>query len=550
MSNIFPPLSPVLVQKVQNRRYLMLYKNAWVDGRSRCLWRKMIGRLDGEKIIFGKRFLAENPAYEGAVAVYRDSEVIFLDAEDRSMLPTTELIDKLHVLDAGASYALKEIAINTHMYRDLRETFPNTYKELLSLAIFFILNPSDSVCHYEEFAQRTLLPSSKALAPQRISELFAGIQDAERIEYMRRRAATSKTLKDHAYWAFDTTSISSYSQTLNKVRYGYNKESDPLPQFNIALLMDEVTGEPVYYKTLDGSLNDVSLLRNLFIELDQIDLEQIHVVMDRGFFSLENLEMMFHQGVNFIIGGKRNINLTREHIDSVRPTLKLCPMQAYNQAHGVYCMTRTMDWQFNNRIRGKLSGPLYIHIYYDKEKEANDIATFTEILLKQKRQYESGKPVSDMKLLQKYFECKDRHCEQKFEEWAKFVQNAGITVLLSNDVKDAGKALTIYRQRNEIERAFNNLKDRCSARRMQCQEKSFEGKAFVQYLALSLLMQLKMSLSNAKVDCNSVPKFIKQLNGIKAFRIDGSKKMYWQEIAKHHREKFDLIGVAIPKRII
>lgn len=103
---------------------------------------------------------------------------------------------------------------------------------------------------------------------------------------MRRRAAHSHDLSDHSYWAFDTTSISTFSKTIRKARYGYNKEDDALPQVNVALLIDEFSGEPIYYKTLEGSLNDSVLLRNLFLELSQLDLEAINVVMDRGFCSM------------------------------------------------------------------------------------------------------------------------------------------------------------------------------------------------------------------------------------------------------------------------
>jgi len=44
------------------------------------------------------------------------------------------------------------------------------------------------------------------------------------------------------YWAFDITTISSYSSVLKQVKNGVNKEHDRLPQINLALLFGEQSG--------------------------------------------------------------------------------------------------------------------------------------------------------------------------------------------------------------------------------------------------------------------------------------------------------------------
>ena len=38
-----------------------------------------------------------------------------------------------------------------------------------------------------------------------------------------------------------------------------------MAMLKLALLIDEKTAEPLYYKVLDGSIADVVLLKNLFI---------------------------------------------------------------------------------------------------------------------------------------------------------------------------------------------------------------------------------------------------------------------------------------------
>ena len=59
------------------------------------------------------------------------------------------------------------------------------------------------------------------------------------------------------YWAYDTTSISSYSESLRQVKYGMNKEQDGLPQLNMALLFGQESNLPFYYRKLCGNISDV-----------------------------------------------------------------------------------------------------------------------------------------------------------------------------------------------------------------------------------------------------------------------------------------------------
>ncbi|MCR5303295.1 MAG: transposase, partial [Lachnospiraceae bacterium] len=85
------------------------------------------------------------------------------------------------------------------------------------------------------------------------------------------------------YWAYDTTSISSYSETLKQVKYGKNKDDDHLPQINLALLFGERSGLPFYYRKLAGNIPDVKTMRQLIKDLDVLGYGKIKLCLDRGF---------------------------------------------------------------------------------------------------------------------------------------------------------------------------------------------------------------------------------------------------------------------------
>lgn len=105
-------------------------------------------------------------------------------------------------------------------------------------------------------------------------------------------ALQAKRRAEKQYLAYDTTSISSYSQSLKQEKYGNNKEHDCLPQINLALLYGETSGLPVYYRKLAGNITDVKAIENLVRDIDFLALEKLNLVMDREFYSEANIILL------------------------------------------------------------------------------------------------------------------------------------------------------------------------------------------------------------------------------------------------------------------
>jgi len=71
-------------------------------------------------------------------------------------------------------------------------------------------------------------------------------------------------------------------------------------------------------------------------------------------------------------------------------------------------------------------------------------------------------------------------------------KNYGFFVLLSNEVREPIAALEIYRNKDLVEKAFGNLKERLSFNRMAVSsDQSLDGKLFVEFIALIFLSYLK-----------------------------------------------------------
>jgi len=163
----------------------------------------------------------------------------------------------------GATYLLDEIGHTLGLAEDLKQCFPTAYKQIQSIAYYLILECDSPLYRFEKWSALHKHPYGKAIPSQRSSEVFAGIDEETRNKFfklqMRRR-------QEDEYWAYDTTSLSSYSQTLRQVQYGRNKEDDRLPQINLALVFGEKSSLPFYYRKLAGNIPDVSTVKNLLAD--------------------------------------------------------------------------------------------------------------------------------------------------------------------------------------------------------------------------------------------------------------------------------------------
>ena len=117
---------------------------------------------------------------------------------------------------------------------------------------------------------------------------------------------------------------------------------------------------------------------------------------------------------------------------------------------------------------------------------------------------ESGKTrIDHEKLYSKYFDIQSTpirgaKVNAKQEVIDEMKRNYGYFALISNEIKDPIEALEIYRNKDLIEKAFGNLKERLNLRRtLVSSELSLDGKLFVEFVAL-IYLSYKGSLPAAE----------------------------------------------------
>ena len=245
-------------------------------------------------------------------------------------------------------------------------------------------------------------------------------------------------------------------------------------------------------------------MRVLLRDLDVLGYPKVKLVTDRGFYSTDNVNGLYRNHVKFLMSASTSLSFVKKAIESVNDSK--CDWSRYDEKYDLYTYTRTIEWDYrqDRPYKGdtlKENRRMYLHLYYNAEKAVEDGRRFNLRMIDLQQELMSGKRKAEHeKDYWKYFEVKQPPVRgvrvmprQAAMDEAK--SRFGFSVLLSNEVRTSRKALEIYRNKDVVEKAFGNIKERLSGKRMLVSsEASLEGKLFVEFIALIYLSYIKRQM--------------------------------------------------------
>ena len=448
----------------------------------------------------------------------------------------------------GATYLFDQIGEATGVAADLKTCFPDSYRQIQSIAYYLILENRNPLFRFAGWAKLHKHPYGENIPSQRSSEIFQSISEEAKMRFFRlqgRRRAEKEC------WAYDTTSISSCSQLLKQVKYGKNKDNDRLPQINLALLFGEESGLPFYYRKLSGNIPDVKTVNELVRELDVFGYGKIKLVMDRGFYSRDNINALYRQHYKFIIGVRTMLGYVKDFIAEIGTGKD--SYEAYDENHDLYAFSKTITWDYEQKrpYKGdvlKDERRMYLHLYYNPEKRLEDEKALNRKLSKLRHELESGQRKADHESeYERYFIIKEtpkRGLQITVNQEAidKARERYGFFALVSNEVKDPILALNIYRTRDVVEKAYFDIKDRLNLRRtLVSSESALEGKIFVEFVALIYLSYIKQRMFEAGLFAKyTMDELLDELDSIECFIEPGKAPIQGEVLAKQEQLYRDL----------
>jgi transposase len=452
------------------------------------------------------------------------------------------------VLSHGEFVPLKRIAEDLELEKILGGVVPGKdVWPILTLAMNYATRPR-ALTHVQSWYEGTVISEDHPdlpLSSQSLSRMLGRIgEGTANLEFSRgliHQTSTCSTL------VYDITSLSSYSQNISLLEYGYNRDGLDLPQINLSLIVDKDLGIPVMYDLYPGSISDVSTLRNTIKKMKAQGVRNYTLIMDRGFFSTDNIEEMVAGDLSFIIPPTSNLKNVKEAISAIHNCIDDPEYLKLYEKEPLFVMPVSIDVG-ENQLKG--------YAFYDQKREQQERNTFYKRLydLMEVLKSKNLKPWMNPGEVFRAAAKKDA----KFIEW-KAIDGRFLVSLRKNAVSQAvnkmGKfillyrgefsweeCLSLYRSKDVVEKGFDVLKNDIDLMPANLRtNSSLRGYLFVAFLALILRMKLMRLMIDAGLNKRySVEGLFTELEKIKVMILPDGEKVT-TEISKRQREILDAL---------
>jgi len=450
---------------------------------------------------------------------------------------------KPDVRTIGPTLLLGNAAESTGLSATLRRIFPGQWENILSLA-YYICHSGNALSHCESWARDHKIPGLLEFSSQNISRLLGTINPDDRQKFL---AAWSGRFSEKEMLCYDITSISSYSKAMDFVRYGYNRDHESLPQINLAMLYGQTSRLPVYYRHLPGSISDVSTLKKTISLLDYTGVARLCLVMDMGFYSQSNIDALYRHGYKFLMGAPNNRKWIEDIIDEQWNDLNSAEHFQTIGSTNLYAATYLRNWNGHRS---------YVHVFYNENRKAQANDEFMSELLNYRSRRAEGLPEKDrIDFYERFLQVKEtpkRGILIGYDEAAVTqyrARHTGVFVLISNFEKDTAAALECYRNKDVVEKSFDDLKAEADCKRLRMHsDKVAENKLFLCFLALIL----RSHLTNCIRECSElvqlgIPRILQEMNTLREVKVEHRYRSVITEPTRIQQLVMDTLNIKLPQ---
>jgi hypothetical protein len=453
-------------------------------------------------------------------------------------------------LFVGATRLLDHAAAELGLRPDLEAALPGMGDAMLSLAYWLVCEDSSPLSRFHRWAATRAHPFGEPISSQRASGLLAAASGEDAKE--RLLAAQAARRAEGQWWFYDTTSVSTWSGCLTQAKWGHNKDHQPLPQLNLAVLFGQTTGLPFHDRKLAGNIPDVSTVEHLIAGLPALGGARPKIACDRGFWSKKNIDDLLTAHLKFLIGARMGARIVRDTLAANDEALRC--WENWDADRDVFALRVpiTWDWeQAHPRTGGteKAGKRAYLHLFHSPALAADQEAGFAKLLKQLHRELAAGNRVEAHRgLYNKYFTVKRGQAVGRDQAIAAQRARHGHFALLTNDAKTTpAAALDAYRRKDTIEKAFSDVKTRLDFRTPKVStDQTLEGKLLLVYVALTLTSWLKKKMTDARLWKDwTLHEVIDELDAIEEYHQPGHRPRTLETTQKQ-RDLYVAFGVPLP----
>ena len=450
----------------------------------------------------------------------------FPDAE----LPETKnRTSRSSCLRVGAYFVLRKIIEEYNMVELLGGYFEQRDLGLfLDLAVYSIIAENNAAQYYPDYTFNHPLFTNgmKQYSDSTVSDFLNSVTDDQSTGFLNSWNET-RNHREKIYISYDSTNKNCQAGDIEMVEFGHPKVDVGQPVFNYAVAYDTHNQEPLFYEKYPGSLNDISQLQFMLDKAFGYGYKKIGFILDRGYFSCENIQYIDKCGYSFVIMVKGMASLVNELVLEHKGTFESKRVNNIYE-YGVYGKT------VKHRLYAGDKKERYFHLYHSISKESaeragieNRLNQMTLYLKKYQNKVKEFGPG-----FEKYFNLHYDEKTQAFvlpEERCSVVEReldlAGYFCIITSEKMSAKEAIELYKSRDTSEKLFRGDKSYLGNKSIRVySEESARAKIFVEFVAMILRCKMytklkeEMKKLEKKPNYMTVPAALKELEKIEMVR--------------------------------
>ena len=442
-------------------------------------------------------------------------------------------------LRIGTYMVIRKIIAEYGLDTMLKEVLGGEEDLFLDLATYSIIAENNAGQYYLDYAYNHPLftEDMTIYSDSKVSSFINGIKKEQSVEFLN-RWNESVTHKNRIYISYDSTNKNCQAGDIDLAEFGHAKDDKSKPIINYSVGYDRTNRIPLWYEAYPGSIVDISQLHSALQKVDGLGYKRIGFILDRGYFSKENIHEMDRMGYDFIIMMKGKKVLVSDLVMEVKGIFeedRRCSIRDY-KVSGTTVKRQLYPSDEKER---------YFHIYYSESKRITErehleakINQLGELLREKQGTIGYECPRAICEYFDPVYHTKGDvktfvSARERTDVINREIALCGYFVIITSEKMTAEEALEEYKSRDASEKLFRGDKSYLGNRSYRVHStESVENKIFIEFVALIIRNKIytslkdQMRMNKKKDNYMTVPAAIKELEKIEMIRLsDGNYRL-------------------------
>lgn len=434
-------------------------------------------------------------------------------------------------LRIGTYLVLRRIIAEYHLDEMIGNIIGKNSGLFLDLAVYSIIAENNAGQYYPDYAFNHPLFTDrmKIYSDSKVSAFINSITGDQSRAFLDEW----NEKQDHSqkiYISYDSTNKNCQAGDIDFVEYGHPKEDTGAPVINYSVAYGRNNAKPLYYEDYPGSIVDVSQLQYMLEKAGGYGYKNVGFILDRGYFSKENIHYMDKYGYEFVIMMKGMKELVKSLVLEVKGTFEEDRRYSIRDYKVSGITVKKQLYPSDEKER-------YFHIFYNDRKRSSEheaIEAKIDRMAECLHKHEGTKYEIKGSGFAKYFDLIYYNKGKKDEKFMygrelcdvinEEIRLCGYFVIITSEKMTAAQALELYKSRDASEKLFHGDKSYLGNKSFRVHtSESVHAKIFIEFVALIIRSRFYTCLKeqmqkNGKKNYMTVPAAIRELEKIELIR--------------------------------